>query len=95
MFVREEGPQGPVPGGWTAESRQREGKKERNKRWREKRTKRRRKKSRDMKGYRDGGTGRNMKHQKGGISKEEKRGRGRRRKESLWRLRKGRGRMRN
>ncbi len=82
MFVREEGPQGPVPG------EQREGKRERNRR--------------ELKGgeiriekgeaYKEGGTGRNMKH---GMSKEEKRGRGRRRKESLWRLRKGRRRIRN
>ncbi len=35
-----------------------------------------------------------MKHQKGGMSKEEKRGRGRRRREALWWLRKGRKRMR-
>jgi len=36
-----------------------------------------------------------MKHQKGWMSKEEKRGRGRRRLEVLWRLyRKGRKRMR-
>ncbi len=61
----------------------------------EERTTRRRNKSRERRGYRDGGTGRNMKHQKGGMSKEEKRGRGRRRKESLRRLRKGKRRMRN
>jgi hypothetical protein len=53
----------------------------------EERNKSRDKKSRERRGYKDGGTGRNMKHQKGGMSKEEKRGRGRRRKESLWRLR--------
>jgi hypothetical protein len=32
--------------------------------------------SRERRGYKEGGTGRNMKH---GMSKEEKRGRGRRR----------------
>ncbi len=69
---------------------QRVGKKERNRSLKEERIKRRRNKSRERKGYKDGGTGRNMKHQEGGMTEEEKRGRERRRrrrKESLWRLR--------